>query len=101
MRAKGVSMNLVIIPPGGAVAPHLHRGCETAIYLFKGRVETLYGPGMREAIVNEECDFIFKPANVPHQSVSLSDSETARAIVASNYPNVQESAIRYDPESAR
>jgi uncharacterized RmlC-like cupin family protein len=28
--AKGISMNLVIIPPGGAAIPHLHRGFETA-----------------------------------------------------------------------
>jgi len=30
--AKGISMNLVIIPPGGAAIPHLHRGFERAIY---------------------------------------------------------------------
>jgi len=32
--ARGISMNMVIIPPGGAAEPHLHRGYETAIYLL-------------------------------------------------------------------
>ena len=35
--AKNISMNLIIIPPGGAAEPHLHKGYETAIYLLKGR----------------------------------------------------------------
>ncbi|HWH67739.1 MAG TPA: hypothetical protein VNT26_00005 [Candidatus Sulfotelmatobacter sp.] len=51
--ARGLSMNLVIIPPGGAAEPHLHRGYETAIYLLEGRVETRYGPGLRQSVINE------------------------------------------------
>jgi uncharacterized RmlC-like cupin family protein len=44
--AKHLSMNMVIIPPGGAAQPHVHRGYETAIYLLSGRAETRYGPGL-------------------------------------------------------
>lgn len=36
--ATGISMNLVVIPPGGTAAPHLHRGFESAIYLVAGQV---------------------------------------------------------------
>ncbi|MDP2935918.1 MAG: cupin domain-containing protein, partial [Dehalococcoidia bacterium] len=57
--AKGISMNLIVIPPGGAAEPHLHRGYETAIYLLKGRVETRYGPGLRQSRITEEGDFVF------------------------------------------
>ena len=89
--ATGVSMNLVIIPPGGAADPHLHRNYETAIYLLKGRVETRYGPGLRHSVVNEAGDFIFIPANVPHQPINLSDTEPTHAIVARNDANEQES----------
>jgi uncharacterized RmlC-like cupin family protein len=95
--AKGISMNLIIIPPGGAAEPHLHRGYETAIYLVKGRVETRYGPGLRESVINEAGDFIFIPADVPHQPVNLSTTEPAHAIVARNDPNEQENVVRYDP----
>ena len=95
--AKGISMNLIVIPPGGAAEPHLHRGYETAIYLLKGRVETRYGPGLRQSRITEEGDFVFIAANVPHQPVNLSDTETALAIVARNDPNEQESVVLYDP----
>jgi uncharacterized RmlC-like cupin family protein len=47
--ATGLSMNLVVIPPGGAAEPHIHRGYETAVYLLKGRVETRYGRRLRQS----------------------------------------------------
>jgi uncharacterized RmlC-like cupin family protein len=96
--ATGLSMNLVVIPPGGAAEPHIHRGYETAVYLLKGRVRTRYGPQLRQSMINEAGDFIFIPANVPHQPVNLSDTETAHAIVARNDPNEQESVVLYDPD---
>ena len=46
--ARGISMSLVVIPPGGAAEPHYHRGFETAIYMLEGSVETRYGKGLRQ-----------------------------------------------------
>lgn len=97
--SQGISMNLVVIPPRGAAEPHLHRGYETAIYLLKGRVETRYGPGLRKSMIHEAGDFIFIPANVPHQPVNLSDTEPAHAIVARNDAHEQESVELYDPQA--
>ncbi|MDR4508364.1 MAG: hypothetical protein MRJ65_09045 [Candidatus Brocadiaceae bacterium] len=48
--AKGISMNLVVIPPGGSAKPHLHRGYETAIYLLQGSVETFYGDKLKKSV---------------------------------------------------
>jgi uncharacterized RmlC-like cupin family protein len=42
-------------------------------------------------------DFIFIPANVPHQPIKLSDAEPAQATVARNDANEQESVQSYDP----
>ena len=95
--AKHLSMNLVVIPPGGAAQPHVHRGYETAIYLIHGRVETRYGAGLRRSVIHEAGDFIFMPADVPHQPVNLSATEPAQALVARNDPNEQESVVVYDP----
>ena len=92
-----LSMNIVVIPPGGAAQPHVHRGYETAIYLLEGRVETRYGAGLRSSVIHEAGDFIFVPADVPHQPVNLSATEPARALVARNDPNEQESVVVYDP----
>jgi uncharacterized RmlC-like cupin family protein len=94
-----LSLNLVVIPPGGAAEPHIHRGYETAIYLLKGRVDTRYGPGLRSSTICEEGDFIFIKADVPHQPVNLSIDEPAMAIVARNDPNEQESVVPYDPST--
>lgn len=93
--AQGISMNMVVIPAGGAAEPHLHRGYETAIYLLKGRVDTRYGEGLEKSVVCEEGDFIFIAPDVPHQPVNMSDEEVAIAIVARNDPNEQESVEPY------
>lgn len=97
--ATGISLNLVVIPPGGAAEPHLHRGYETAIYVLEGSVETLYGAGLRESITSHAGDFLFIPADLPHQPRNLSSSLPARAIVARNDPNEQESVEPYNPDT--
>jgi uncharacterized RmlC-like cupin family protein len=93
--AKGLSMLKVTIPPGGSAEPHVHKGYESAIYLLQGRVETRYGEGLKQSVINEAGDFLFIPADVPHQPVNLSDTETAIAIVARNDPNEQEHVVLY------
>jgi uncharacterized RmlC-like cupin family protein len=95
--ARGLSMHLVVVPPGGHAEPHVHRGYETGIYVLEGRVETRYGPGLRESVINEAGDFLFIPPGVPHQPFNLSDTEPARAIVARNDANEQERVEPYDP----
>ena len=98
--AKGLSMNLVVIPPGGQARAHYHRGYESAIYLLKGTVETRYGSGLRMSVVHQAGDFIYIPPDVPHQPRNLSSTEPAMAIVARNDPNEQENVIPYEPGNA-
>jgi uncharacterized RmlC-like cupin family protein/ketosteroid isomerase-like protein len=97
---KGISMNLVVVPAGGAAAPHTHSGFESAVYVLKGRVETRYGRGLAKSVINQEGDFVFIPPNVPHQPRNLSATESALAIVARNDPNEQENVVPYDPAAA-
>jgi uncharacterized RmlC-like cupin family protein len=94
---KGLSMHLVVIPPGGVAAPHRHREFETAIYVLEGRVETRYGPGLAESVVNVAGDFLFIPPDLPHQACNPSSTAPARAIVARNDPNEQENVVPYAP----
>ncbi len=89
--AKAISMNKVVIPPGGAAKAHRHKGYEAVIYLIKGRVKTLYGDGLKKSVVNEAGDFLYIPADLPHKPINLSDTESAEAIVARTDPNEQES----------
>jgi uncharacterized RmlC-like cupin family protein len=97
--ANGICMNLVEIPPGAAAEPHSHVGFETAIYLLEGRVETRWGDGLRETVVNEAGDFIYIAPGVPHQPRNLDPERPARAIVARNTPREQESVAPYDVTS--
>jgi len=93
--ALGLSMHLVVIPPGARSEPHLHLGHETAIYVLQGRVETLYGPGLTQSVISEAGDFLFIPPGVPHVAINLSPSEPARAIVSRNDPAEQDKVRPY------
>ncbi len=93
--AQGLSMHLVVIPPGARAEPHAHRGHETAIYVIEGRVETRFGPGLESSVVSEPGDFLFIPPDVPHEAINLSTTEPARAIVARNDPREQDNVVPY------
>ena len=93
--ARHLSLNLLVVPPGGAAEPHIHQGYETAIYVLQGRVETRYGEGLQKSVVNEAGDFLFIPPDLPHQPVNLSQTEPAVGLVARNDPNEQESVVLY------
>ena len=36
-QARGLSLNLVVVPPGGKAEPHTHSDFESAIYVISGR----------------------------------------------------------------
>ena len=95
--STAISMNMVVIPPGAKAEAHFHKGYETAVYLLKGRVKTLYGDHLAKSVINETGDFIFIPAGVPHQPINLSETDAAVAIVARNDANEQESVQVYNP----
>jgi uncharacterized RmlC-like cupin family protein len=94
---KHLCMHLVIIPPGGRAIAHYHNGYETTIYIIKGRAETRYGEKLEHSSINEAGDFLFIPANLPHQPVNLSETDEVIAVVARNDPNEQESVVVYNP----
>jgi uncharacterized RmlC-like cupin family protein len=99
--ARGLSMNRVIIPPGGRAEPHRHVGSESAIYLLQGTVETRYGERLERRVVNRSGDFLFIPPGVPHQPINLSTTEPAIAIVARNDPHEQEHVELLAPSATR
>jgi uncharacterized RmlC-like cupin family protein len=98
--AERICLYKVVIPPGGRAAPHSHAGHETAIYLLKGRVETRFGEGLAQSIVNEAGDFLYIPPDLPHMPINLSDTEWAEAIVARTDAEEQESVVPYEMADA-
>ncbi|MGF1477265.1 MAG: cupin domain-containing protein [Geminicoccaceae bacterium] len=99
--ATGLSMNLVVIPPGAKAKAHYHQDFETAIYVLEGEVETRYGLGLAKSVINRPGDFLFIPPSVPHQPVNLSAEKPARAIVARSDADEQENAVPYDVETGQ
>jgi uncharacterized RmlC-like cupin family protein len=93
--ARGLSMHMVVIPPGARAEPHSHEGYETGIYVLEGRVETRYGNSLEHSVISEAGDFLFIPPSVPHEAINLSETEPARAIVARNDPAEQDRVVPY------
>jgi uncharacterized RmlC-like cupin family protein len=93
--AQGLSMHIVVIPPGARAAPHRHIGYETGIYVLEGRVCTRWGERLENELVSEAGDFLFVPPGVPHEAINLSDTMPARAVVARNDPAEQDKVEPY------
>jgi len=93
--AQGLSMHIVVIPPGARAAPHKHIGYETGIYVLEGRVCTRWGEALEHEVVSEAGDFLFVPPGVPHEAINLSHTEPARAVVARNDPAEQDKVEPY------
>lgn len=95
--SRGLSMHLVVIPPGAKAEPHRHVGYETGIYVLEGRVLTRWGAALEHEVVSEAGEFLFIPPGVPHEAVNLSATEPARAVVARNDPAEQDKVEPYAP----
>lgn len=99
--ATGLSMHLVVIPPGGRAEPHVHVGYETGIYVLEGKVCTRWGPALEHEVVSQAGDFLFVPPGVPHEAINLSATEPARAVVARNHPAEQDRVEAFVPQPGR
>lgn len=95
--ATGLSMHLVVIPPGARSAPHLHVGYETGIYVLEGEVLTRWGESLENEVISRAGEFLFVPPGVPHEAVNLSATQPARAVVARNDPAEQDKVQPWPP----
>lgn len=95
--ATGLSMHLVVIPPGARAEPHIHLGYETGIYVLEGTVCTRWGPALEHEVISGPGEFLFIPPGVPHEAINLSATKPARAVVARNHPAEQDLVQPYAP----
>ena len=95
--ATGLSMHIVVIPPGARAEPHIHVGYETGIYVLEGSVCTRWGPHLEHEVVSKAGEFLFVPPGVPHEAINLSATEPARAVVARNDAEEQDKVQPYHP----
>ncbi|HJU23568.1 MAG TPA: cupin domain-containing protein [Casimicrobiaceae bacterium] len=97
--ATGLSMHIVVIPPGARAEPHIHVGYETGIYVLEGSVCTRWGPNLEHEVISRPGEFLFVPPGVPHEAINLSATEPARAVVARNDAEEQDKIQPYHPSS--
>lgn len=90
VNAAGLSMHLVVIPPGARSEPHFHVGYETGIYVLEGEVLTRWGPTLEHEVVSKAGEFLFVPPGVPHEAINLNATQPACAVVARNDPAEQD-----------
>jgi uncharacterized RmlC-like cupin family protein len=98
VQATGLSMHLVVIPPGTRATPHVHVGYETGIYVLEGSVCTRWGADLEHEVISHAGDFLFVPPGVPHEAINLSATVPARAVVARNHPAEQDLVEPYVPQ---
>ncbi len=91
--AAAVHMQLLTIPPGGRAKAHKHAAHETAIYVLSGEGGMYYGEHLEHHLVTRKGDFLYIPADVPHQPYNMSQTEPCIAVIARTDPNEQESVV--------
>ncbi|HTT03962.1 MAG TPA: cupin domain-containing protein [Steroidobacteraceae bacterium] len=95
VNSAGLSMHLVVIPPGARSEPHMHVGYETGLYILEGTVLTRWGPSLEHEVVSNAGEFLFVPPGVPHEAINLSTTQPARAVVARNDPAEQDKVVPF------
>ena len=91
--ASEIHMQLVVLKPGMVANAHKHKAHETAIYVLSGKSAMYYGEGLDRHLEVGPGDFLYIPADMPHQPYNPSDSEDCVAVIARTDPNEQESVV--------
>jgi uncharacterized RmlC-like cupin family protein len=99
VNASGLSMHLVVIPPGARAEPHIHVGYETGIYVLEGTVCTRWGQSLEHEVISQAGEFLFVPPGVPHEAINLSADMPARAVIARNHPAEQDLVQPFVPSA--
>jgi len=91
--SKGIHLQILTMPPGAKARAHKHEAHETAIYVLSGEAGMWYGEGLEEHLSARGGDFVYVPANIPHQPYNASTMENCVAVIARTDPNEQESVV--------
>lgn len=95
-QARGLSLNLIVVPPGGKAEPHTHSAFESAIYVISGKAIHHWGPHLEHSMETQAGDFLYIAPGVPHYPENASRTEPVIAVVARNDPDEQEHVVMYE-----
>jgi uncharacterized RmlC-like cupin family protein len=89
--ARGLCLELAVLPPRGRGRAHLHADHESAAYVLVGEIVLWFGDRLEEKVVARAGDFLYIPNGVPHP-VNGNATESAVAVLARTDANKPESA---------
>ena len=84
----GVWMGEVTTEPYFRSGAHHHGGVESAIYVVHGRMRMRWGDRLQRSIDAGPGDFVFVPAHVVHQEMSVSDERLVLILARGAQENV-------------
>ncbi len=88
--SRGLSLQLVSLPPGTRARAHQHSRHESAAYVLEGELVMWSVQQLEEKLVVGPGDFVYIPSGVPHLVLNASDTTSALAVLARTDPNEQE-----------
>ncbi len=94
--AQGLSLNLLVVPPGAKAPAHTHHGFETAGYQISGRARSRWGVRLEHATDTGPGDFFYVAGGVPHSVENLSATEPCVVIVARDQAAEEEPVDLYE-----
>ena len=79
--SRSICMTLLTLPDGARAKTHLHRGIETAVYVFEGEAEMYFGERLENILRARAGEYVYIPADTPHLVLNRSGTP-CRALVA-------------------
>jgi len=93
-QSRAICMTVVTLPPGAKAKTHLHEGIETAVYVFEGEAEMLFGPRLGEKLVARAGEYVYVPPDMPHRVINRSGA-VCRALVAHSSADDQAGIVMF------
>jgi uncharacterized RmlC-like cupin family protein len=81
-------VGVVTVDPATSSGAHHHGECDSVVCVTGGRITIRWGERLEHTAQAGPGDFIYIPANLVHQEVNESDSETVDSIVIRSGDNV-------------
>jgi uncharacterized RmlC-like cupin family protein len=81
-------VGVVTVEPETRTGAHHHGDCDSVVCVTGGRIAIRWGDRLEKRAVAEAGDFIYIPANLVHQEINESDSESVGSIVIRSGDNV-------------
>ena len=82
--SQKVCMNVLPMPPGVHLVPHIHKEIETIAYLLEGECTLFHGDNLEQQTLVKQGEQIFIPENVPHAPFNQSQNVCIWVVVHSS-----------------